>query len=98
MTLSLALVAGAEDEFDHHVGSPYSWGGILPPHGEPYQVRADIVDVAYKCSCPSRKLPCKHTLALMLMMVDGALPAARCRTSSRGLADLRVSRRTLSPG
>lgn len=52
------------------------WGECQGSGTNPYQVRVDIVDVAYKCSCPSRKLPCKHTLALMLLMVDGKLPAA----------------------
>jgi SWIM zinc finger len=32
-----------------------------------YQVRVDLSDRAAKCSCPSRKFPCKHALALMLM-------------------------------
>jgi hypothetical protein len=50
------------------------WGECQGSGANPYQVRVDIVDVAYKCSCPSRKLPCKHTLALLLMMVDGTLP------------------------
>lgn len=31
-----------------------------------YQVRVDLTDLAAKCSCPSRKFPCKHSLALML--------------------------------
>ena len=31
------------------------------------EVRADLVDVTYKCSCPSRKLPCKHGIALLLI-------------------------------
>src|SRR5262245_36756125 len=52
------------------------WGECQGSGANPYQVRVDVVDVAYKCSCPSRKLPCKHTLALMLMMVDDALPTA----------------------
>jgi hypothetical protein len=50
------------------------WGECQGSGANPYQVRADVVDVAYKCSCPSRKLPCKHTLALLLLMVDGKLP------------------------
>jgi hypothetical protein len=32
-----------------------------------YQVRVDLTGGVAKCSCPSRKIPCKHALALMLM-------------------------------
>jgi hypothetical protein len=31
-----------------------------------YQVAADLAGPAYKCSCPSRKIPCKHVLGLLL--------------------------------
>ena len=31
-----------------------------------YQVRIDLGDLTAKCSCPSRKFPCKHALGLML--------------------------------
>jgi hypothetical protein len=32
-----------------------------------YQVRVDGRDFAAKCSCPSRKFPCKHSLGLLLL-------------------------------
>jgi SWIM zinc finger len=32
-----------------------------------YQVRIDRADLAAKCSCPSRKLPCKHTIGLLVL-------------------------------
>ena len=51
------------------------WGECQGPGANPYQVRAEIDDVAYKCTCPSRKLPCKHTLALLILMTGAALPA-----------------------
>jgi hypothetical protein len=43
-----------------------------------YQVRVDLGTLAVKCSCPSRKFPCKHGLGLMLLSLAGpaALPAA----------------------
>ena len=34
-----------------------------------YQVRVDVSAFGYKCSCPSRKLPCKHVLGLLLLVV-----------------------------
>jgi SWIM zinc finger len=33
-----------------------------------YQVRVHLPDATVKCSCPSRKFPCKHALALMLIV------------------------------
>ena len=41
-----------------------------------YQVRVDLNGMAVKCSCPSRKLPCKHGLGLILLSVNqpDALP------------------------
>jgi SWIM zinc finger len=32
-----------------------------------YQVRVARADLAAKCTCPSRKLPCKHTLGLLIL-------------------------------
>lgn len=32
-----------------------------------YQVRVDLADLTAKCSCSSRKLPCKHSLGLLLI-------------------------------
>jgi hypothetical protein len=32
-----------------------------------YQVKVDLVNLGYNCSCPSRKLPCKHVLGLLML-------------------------------
>src|SRR5262245_3757252 len=43
-----------------------------------YQVRVDLGEFAYGCSCPSRKLPCKHVLGLLLLAAgapDNVKPA-----------------------
>ena len=32
-----------------------------------YQVRVDLRDMGVRCSCPSRKFPCKHGLGLLLL-------------------------------
>jgi hypothetical protein len=37
---------------------------------EPYQVSVDVGEPAFRCTCPSRKLPCKHALALLLLWVE----------------------------
>ena len=43
------------------------WGEFQGSAATPYFTMVDIRDsLAYRCSCPSRKLPCKHVLALML--------------------------------
>ena len=42
-----------------------------------YQVRVDLNGMAVKCSCPSRKLPCKHGLGLILLSVNQPDRAAR---------------------
>jgi SWIM zinc finger len=39
-----------------------------------YQVRVARADLAAKCSCPSRKFPCKHAVGLLLLTVQA--PAA----------------------
>jgi hypothetical protein len=46
---------------------------------EPYQVSVDLADPdapTFRCSCPSRKLPCKHGLGLLLGYVQDAGPFA----------------------
>jgi hypothetical protein len=34
----------------------------------------DLSGPAYRCSCPSRKIPCKHVLALLLLWSEGSVP------------------------
>jgi hypothetical protein len=47
------------------------WGECQGSGANPYQVRVDLEDGACKCSCPSRKLPCKHALGLLLIFAGG---------------------------
>jgi hypothetical protein len=37
---------------------------------QPYQVTVDLTEPAFRCTCPSRKFPCKHGLALLLLWVE----------------------------
>lgn len=46
------------------------WGACRGSGKSPYQVVCDTWGPAYKCSCPSRKFPCKHAIALLLMWAD----------------------------
>jgi len=50
------------------------WGECQGSGSSPYRVMCSEADLGYKCTCPSRKFPCKHTLALMWMQADGKLP------------------------
>jgi SWIM zinc finger len=47
------------------------WGECQGSGSQPYLVGVDLrtPDLASKCSCPSRKFPCKHALALLLLDV-----------------------------
>lgn len=58
--------AGGDDEV--------LWGLAMGSGKEPYQTRVALGDLATKCSCPSRKFPCKHAIGLMLMSCSA--PAA----------------------
>lgn len=54
----------------HDAGTSTLWGECHGSGANPYRVVADSADHGYKCSCPSRKFPCKHALALMWMFVE----------------------------
>ena len=43
------------------------WGHCQGSGKNPYQTVIDLRDIAFKCSCPSRKFPCKHGLGLLLL-------------------------------
>ncbi len=47
------------------------WGRCVGTSAEPYECAVDHVEVAFRCSCPSRILPCKHALALLLLWSRG---------------------------
>ena len=48
------------------------WGECQGSGANPYQVRVALADAGYRCTCPSRKQPCKHTLALLYLYAGGA--------------------------
>jgi hypothetical protein len=50
------------------------WGLCAGSGKVPYQTVVDLSGPAYKCSCPSRKFPCKHALGLLLNWANGAVP------------------------
>ncbi|GLK99130.1 hypothetical protein GCM10017581_008710 [Dactylosporangium matsuzakiense] len=61
----------ADDDID-----PTLWGLCQGSGSTPYQTAVDLTEPAFKCTCPSRKFPCKHALALLLRWSSGAVPEA----------------------
>lgn len=43
------------------------WGDCQGSGSKPYKTIIDLQNLAFKCSCPSRKFPCKHGLGLFLL-------------------------------
>lgn len=56
------------------------WGECQGSGANPYQTQIDLNEPAFKCTCPSRKFPCKHAIGLFLMLgpkvpaIDGTPP------------------------
>lgn len=46
------------------------WGECQGSGATPYRVVVSPADAGYKCTCPSRKFPCKHVLAVMWMACE----------------------------
>jgi hypothetical protein len=57
-------------------GAGLVWGECQGSGSTPYRVVISETDTGYKCTCPSRKFPCKHSLALMWLRADGKLAFA----------------------
>jgi hypothetical protein len=72
------------------------WGSCRGSGAEPYDTMVDHVGVASRCTCPSRRHPCKHVLALLLLWSHGDVPdtAAPARVANwvdaRRLPDART--------
>ena len=46
------------------------WGECKGSGKNPYRTQIDLSEPAFKCSCPSRKFPCKHGLGLFLLFAE----------------------------
>ena len=53
------------------------WGQYVATTAEPYEVAVDLSGPAFRCTCPSRKVPCKHCLALLLLHAQQRVAPAR---------------------
>lgn len=94
---------GGEDSWTQIGGSASGavWGSCKGSGSTPYRTVVDPAGPAYKCTCPSRKFPCKHALGLMLLWAArGAEEAAEAPDwAARWLAErtARTARRTAGP-
>lgn len=48
----------------------FVWGECQGSDNNIYRSHIDIAEPTFKCTCPSRKLPCKHALALFLLFTS----------------------------
>lgn len=53
-----------------------AWGLARGSAKDPYKTSLDLADGASKCSCPSRKFPCKHAVGLMFLVASGSVTTA----------------------
>ncbi|MCL1922576.1 MAG: SWIM zinc finger family protein [Propionibacteriaceae bacterium] len=69
LNAAMALTGGSQWVNLHHEGSLW-WGDCQGSGAHPYRAVIDTDNIGYKCTCPSRKFPCKHSLALMLIVAN----------------------------
>ncbi|HEX6524188.1 MAG TPA: SWIM zinc finger family protein [Streptosporangiaceae bacterium] len=55
-------------------GSAAAGGPGQSSAAAPYRTVVDLSGPAYRCSCPSRKIPCKHALGVLLLWSQGQVP------------------------
>jgi hypothetical protein len=67
------LAAGRSWPLTGAVDDSALWGECLGSAVTPYRTVVDLSGPAYRCSCPSRRFPCKHALALMLLWSDSTV-------------------------
>jgi hypothetical protein len=56
-----------------------AWGECQGSGKDAYKVQIDLREPAFRCSCPSRKFPCKHGLGLLLLLANQ--PAALAQSA-----------------
>ncbi|WP_459709088.1 SWIM zinc finger family protein [Actinophytocola sp. KF-1] len=68
------------------------WGKCQGSARSPYQVTVDLNEPAFRCTCPSRKFPCKHGLALLLLWAANDGVVADLETAEPFAADWAAER------
>jgi hypothetical protein len=72
--LAATALTGTRTWLDMGTDSLALWGSCAG-RGRLYQTVVALASPpAYACNCPSRKIPCKHALALLLQWSDGLVP------------------------
>ncbi|PWH14625.1 MAG: hypothetical protein DDG60_07685 [Anaerolineae bacterium] len=71
------------------------WGECRGSAAQPYQVKVDVSNLVSACTCPSRKLPCKHALGLMLLAAEA--PDQLTDTSPPDWVSDWLAKRTVRP-
>lgn len=75
------------------------WGACHGSGNEPYDTVVDHVGVGFRCTCPSRRVPCKHAIALLLLWVADQVPAGtRTAAVDEWLERRRAAERTTAGG
>jgi hypothetical protein len=74
------------------------WGLCRGSGARPYEVAFDTQGPAFTCSCPSRKIPCKHALALLMRRVDGGVGAGAPPARVTQWLEGRAKRAVREPG
>ena len=69
------------------------WGECAGSGANPYRVMGDLRDLGNKCTCPSRKFPCKHVLALFWLKAEAVVPFPASETPD-WVSEWLVRRRT----
>lgn len=67
------------------------WGSCQGSGAEPYDTAVDHVGVGFRCTCPSRKSPCKHALALLLLWARDQVPPGTPAPTVEGWVTRRVA-------
>ncbi len=74
------------------------WGVCRGSGAEPYDTMVDHVGVGFSCTCPSRRRPCKHALALLLLWATGQVPDAAAPPPVESWISSRVARSEVAAG
>ncbi|WP_281246958.1 SWIM zinc finger family protein [Amycolatopsis saalfeldensis] len=80
------------------------WGACQGSGQKPYQAAVELAGPAFRCTCPSRKFPCKHALGLLLLWSSGQVPETpdepgwvRIWLEERASRDARAEKRPEAP-
>ncbi|TDO41366.1 SWIM zinc finger family protein [Paractinoplanes brasiliensis] len=82
---------------------PASWSAtgrlddILWGQLRSYQVCVDLTGPAFKCNCPSRKIPCKHALALLMLWAESDVADAPAAAFAQEWQAARAARAAAKP-